>query len=47
MERQILLDQLDCYTDEELIEMKQLYEAYKQLPEYQEAVKILLEIIRI
>lgn len=47
MERQILLDQLDCYTDKELIEMIQLYEAYKQLPECQEAVKILLEIIRI
>lgn len=47
MERQILLDQLDCYIDKELIEMIQLYEAYKQLPECQEAVKILLEIIKI
>lgn len=47
MERQTLLDQLDCYTDEELIEMIQLYESYKRLPECQEAVKILLEIIKI
>lgn len=47
MERQTLLDQIDCYSGEELIEMIQLYEAYKQLPECQEAVKILLEIIKI
>lgn len=47
MERQTLLDQLNCYTDDELIEMIQLYKAYKQLPECQEAVKILLEIIKI
>lgn len=43
MERQTLLDQLNCYTDEELAEMIQLYEAYRSLPEYQEATKILLE----
>lgn len=47
MKRQTLLDQIDCYSDEELMEMIQLYKAYKQLPECQEAVKILLEIIKI
>ena len=47
MERHTLLDQINRYMDEELEEMLQLYNAYKQLPECQEAVKILLEIIKI
>ena len=42
-----LMKQLEYYTLEQLSEMKQLYDAYKQLPECQEAVKILLEIIKI
>ena len=47
MTKSYLIKQLEDYAQEELIEMIQLYKAYKQLPECQEAVKILLEIIKI
>lgn len=47
MTKSYLIKQLEDYAQEELIEMIQLYEAYKQLPECHEAVKILLEIIKI
>lgn len=47
MTKSDLFKQLEDYAQEELIEMIQLYEAYKQFSECQEAVKILLEIIKI